>query len=91
MGDRERGPARIDFVAAIVTATSYHGISLSRCEMGDLVLSNSACRPRALSLAREDDRNGNWLEIDFMRCIVNEELFQQAAHAAQMAGVHAGL
>lgn len=48
--DRERGPARIGFVAATVTATPYHGISLSGCEMGGLVLSNSASRPRALFL-----------------------------------------
>lgn len=46
--DKERGSAKIGFVAAKVTATPYHGISLSGCEMGKLILSNPAGRPRAL-------------------------------------------
>lgn len=45
--DKERGQAKIGFVAAKVTATPYHGISLSGCEMGKLILSNPAGRPRA--------------------------------------------
>lgn len=32
--DKERGPEKLGFVAAKVTATPYHGISLSGCEMG---------------------------------------------------------
>lgn len=52
VGDKERGPEKIGFVAAKVTATPYHGISLSGCEMGELVLSNPAGRPRALSYLR---------------------------------------
>lgn len=35
-------------MAAKVTATPYHGISLSGSGMAELVLSNSAGRPRAL-------------------------------------------
>jgi len=31
----------------------------------------------------------HWLGVNFMRCIVDELLFQHAAHAVQMAGVRA--